>query len=61
MTPEEFYDFLAKEGFELSSFQKKQFQDYFELLVEWNEKIFTRAVASTLHMFRPKYMIKNEL
>ncbi len=30
-------------------------------MVEWNEKIFTRAFASTLHMFRPKDMIKNEL
>lgn len=38
MTPEDFYKALQEEGFNLSQQQKDQFQRYFELLVEWNEK-----------------------
>ena len=39
MTPEDFYKALKELGFDLSQKQKDQFQRYFELLVEWNEKI----------------------
>ena len=45
MTPEEFYDLLAQDGFELSDLQKKQFQRYFELLVDWNQKINLTAIT----------------
>ena len=38
MTPEDFYKALKELGFDLSQKQKDQFQRYFELLVEWNEK-----------------------
>lgn len=39
MKPEEFYVHLADLGFPLTDRQKEQFERYFELLVEWNEKI----------------------
>lgn len=45
MTKEEFYQLLADQGFELSDLQKNQFQRYFELLVEWNEKINLTAIT----------------
>ena len=46
MTPEEFYDRLAKQEFDLSDTQKKQFERYFELLVEWNQKINLTAILT---------------
>lgn len=39
MTPEQFRQQLAAQGILLNDQQLQQFQDYFELLVEWNEKI----------------------
>ena len=39
MKPEEFYVRLADLGFPLTDRQKEQYERYFELLVEWNEKI----------------------
>ena len=38
MTPQEFYQLLSQQGIELTDRQKDQFERYFELLVEWNEK-----------------------
>ena len=38
MTPQEFYQLLAQQGIELTDRQKDQFERYFQLLVEWNEK-----------------------
>ncbi|MGT2757433.1 16S rRNA (guanine(527)-N(7))-methyltransferase RsmG [Streptococcus ovuberis] len=45
MTTQEFYSLLADKGFELSDQQKKQFERYFQLLVEWNEKINLTAIT----------------
>lgn len=45
MTPEDFYKALQEQGFNLSQHQKDQFQRYFELLVEWNEKINLTAIT----------------
>ena len=45
MKPEIFYQDLAKLGFELTDLQKKQFQDYFRLLVEWNQNINLTAIT----------------
>ena len=40
MKPEEFYQRLQEvHGITLSDVQKKQFDQYFHLLVEWNEKM----------------------
>ena len=46
MKPEIFYQDLAKLGFELTDLQKKQFHDYFRLLVEWNQKINLTAITA---------------
>ena len=45
MTPQEFYDLLAQEGFHLSDKQKHQFESFFNLLVEWNQKINLTAIT----------------
>ena len=45
MKPETFYNLLAEQNIPLSDQQKKQFDRYFELLVEWNEKINLTAIT----------------
>lgn len=45
MTPQDFYDRLAADGFALTDQQKAQFARYFELLIEWNEKINLTAIT----------------
>ena len=45
MTPQEFYQLLSQQGIELTDCQKDQFERYFELLVEWNEKINLTAIT----------------
>lgn len=45
MTPEEFYAALSKQDVHLTEQQKAQFERYFELLVEWNEKINLTAIT----------------
>ena len=46
MKPEIFYQDLATLGFELTDLQKKQFHDYFRMLVEWNQKINLTAITA---------------
>ena len=45
MKPEEFYVHLADLGFPLTDRQKEQYERYFELLIEWNEKINLTAIT----------------
>lgn len=45
MKPEIFYNLLAEQNLPLSDQQKEQFERYFELLVEWNEKINLTAIT----------------
>lgn len=45
MKPEEFYERLADLDYPLTEHQKKQYERYFELLVEWNEKINLTAIT----------------
>ena len=45
MKPETFYNLLAEQNLPLSDQQKKQFERYFELLIEWNEKINLTAIT----------------
>ena len=46
MKPEEFYAHLADLGYPLTDRQKEQYERYFELLVEWNEKINLTAITA---------------
>ena len=45
MKPETFYQLIAEQNIHLSDQQKVQFERYFELLVEWNEKINLTAIT----------------
>ncbi|MGT2912072.1 16S rRNA (guanine(527)-N(7))-methyltransferase RsmG [Streptococcus cameli] len=45
MKPEIFYTELEKIGFLLTDLQKHQFHRYFELLVEWNERVNLTAIT----------------
>ncbi|CAM2756231.1 16S rRNA methyltransferase [Streptococcus agalactiae LMG 14747] len=45
MTPEEFYQELENHHITLSTHQKTQFERYFALLVEWNDKINLTAIT----------------
>lgn len=45
MTPQAFYQVLIDHGITLTDKQKKQFETYFRLLVEWNEKINLTAIT----------------
>ena len=45
MTEEQFIQALEEQGIELSDKQQKQFRQYFELLVEWNEKMNLTAIT----------------
>ena len=45
MKTEEFYERLADLDYPLTEHQKKQYERYFELLVEWNEKINLTAIT----------------
>lgn len=45
MNPEEFKLAVAEFGLELSDKQMQQYQRYYELLVEWNEKINLTAIT----------------
>ena len=45
MTPQAFYQVLIEHDTTLTDKQKKQFETYFRLLVEWNEKINLTAIT----------------
>ncbi|KPJ21817.1 16S rRNA (guanine(527)-N(7))-methyltransferase RsmG [Streptococcus phocae subsp. phocae] len=45
MTPNDFYLALEDAGLPLSATQKKQFDTYFKLLVEWNQNINLTAIT----------------
>ena len=51
MTPQDFYDRLAADGFPLTDQQKAQFARYFELLVEWNERINLTAITEETEVY----------
>ena len=51
MKPETFYTLLAEQNINLNDLQKKQFERYFELLVEWNEKINLTAITEKKEVY----------
>jgi 16S rRNA (guanine527-N7)-methyltransferase len=51
MTPEEFQRALAKHEIELSEEQMQQFDRYFHLLVEWNEKMNLTAITDKKEVY----------
>lgn len=51
MTPEEFYQALTHYHIDLTDQQKDQFQRYFQLLVEWNEKINLTAITEKKEVY----------
>ena len=55
MKPEEFYVLLADLGFPLTDRQKEQYERYFELLVEWNEKINLTAITEKDEVYLKRF------
>lgn len=55
MTPLEFKEALAEIGITLSAEQEKQFQLYFELLVDWNDKINLTAITSQPEVYEKHF------
>ncbi|USS87928.1 16S rRNA (guanine(527)-N(7))-methyltransferase RsmG [Fructilactobacillus hinvesii] len=51
MTPEEFYAALAKQGINLSEQQKQQFQDYFRLLVDYNQRVNLTTITAEADVY----------
>ncbi|EPI02524.1 16S rRNA methyltransferase GidB [Enterococcus faecalis 13-SD-W-01] len=45
MTPEEFRELLAEKQIHLSNYQMEQFDNYYKMLVEWNEKMNLTAIT----------------
>ena len=60
MKPETFYNLLAEQNLPLSD-QQKQFERYFELLVEWNEKINLTAITDKEEVYLKHFMIRLHL
>jgi 16S rRNA (guanine527-N7)-methyltransferase len=48
MNKQQFQEHLAEKGISISSKQLKQFERYYELLVEWNEKMNLTAIKTLL-------------
>ena len=61
MKPETFYSLLAEQNIPLSDQQKNQFERYFELLVEWNEKINLTAITDKEEVYLKHFMIRLHL
>lgn len=51
MTPEEFKEAVAKLGIELSEQQMDQFARYYQLLVEWNQKMNLTAITDEKEVY----------
>ena len=51
MKPEDFYQRLENQGISLTKQQIQQFQTYFQLLVEWNEKINLTAITEKSEVY----------
>lgn len=51
MTPEEFQQALAAKGIELSEKQLAQFETYYLILVEWNEKMNLTAITEKKEVY----------
>ncbi|SKA14209.1 16S rRNA m(7)G-527 methyltransferase [Pilibacter termitis] len=51
MNPEQFVSYIAEKGIELTEKQQRQFEDYFHLLVEWNEKMNLTAITEESEVY----------
>ncbi|MEX2784242.1 16S rRNA (guanine(527)-N(7))-methyltransferase RsmG [Streptococcus sp. H49] len=51
MTPEEFYAELSQAGITLSDWQKQQFDLYFKLLTQWNQKVNLTAITEEREVY----------
>lgn len=55
MNKEQFSSLLKEKGIELSDVQQKQFQRYYELLVEWNEKMNLTAITDEEEVYNKHF------
>ena len=56
MKPETFYTLLAEQNINLTDQQKAQFERYFELLVEWNQKINLTAITEKEEVYLKHFL-----
>ena len=57
----EFQNILKGKGIEVSERQLKQFQKYYEILVEWNEKMNLTAITDKEDVYLKHSMIQLRL
>lgn len=55
MTKDEFVYYLRKEGIEVTEEQMKQFDTYFNMLVEWNEKMNLTAITEEKEVYEKHF------
>jgi len=51
MTRDEFYDLLTARGLVLTTLQKEQFQRFFELLVDWNQRMNLTGITEEMEVY----------
>ena len=57
----EFQNILKEKGIEVSEHQLQQFQKYYEILVEWNEKMNLTAIVEQMTLNTKEIAILEEL
>lgn len=61
MNIEEFTSSLAEKGITLSPRQLEQFELYYDMLVEWNEKINLTSITEKKEVYLKHFMIPLQL
>lgn len=61
MNIEEFTSGLAEKGISLSSRQLEQFELYYDMLVEWNEKINLTSITEKREVYLKHFMTPLQL
>ena len=56
MTREEFISYLKDEGIEVTDYQLEQFDIYFKMLVEWNEKMNLTAITDEEEVYEKHFL-----
>lgn len=55
-TKQTFVEKLQEQGYEISDYQLKQYDDYLKLLVEWNEKMNLTAITQENEVYEKAFL-----